>query len=523
MSKDKKKNNIFIKILHIIYFLVFLTLVIFIGIFIYIGINIASTDYYYGSSEVEEIKEEDKDLSEVSSFVMYEALKDVKSSNSISITLDETNMNYMLHALAKKLDFSICKVSNMYVSYNVKENNTYYYNLYIPAKVLFFKTSIVGTLEIENTDQFINLKISNLKLGKLDSSSFVVKDIFLKKFMPSFIDSIFSINNIESNISINNDLIIDINLSKESVSNKFSNSLNSINSIMGILYDTLEDSGKINYEFDSLVGANISLDDISNNDNDDLSNEISICKEKMVSLLGQVEDNSQRELIWYYLINGFDYLSDDEVTKLNKFDFSAVGITNIKDYKGIIDRDKETLDFNLSAHDILEIGLGNKKSLEFNIYESFINKEIRQNNSIGTTRLYVSKDNTDISFILLENIYTTLVNNKMYITCVLNINSKLVNINLSLEKTDNNSSLEFKLSNVELGDITIDKEKYGEILKFIKNFAQTSFMNIDSTNLSITFDFSYLYSSNLIDIINEIGFIKSYSVEDKKIILRYSI
>ena len=121
MAKDKeeketkKKHGPIFKLIRFIILLFFLILFIAIGLVIYLGINIVSSDNFTGNETVERIKSEDKSFNTVKNDILYDSFTTLSDSDTTySISLDEEEMNYLLHSVSKDISKN---VDNVYIIY----------------------------------------------------------------------------------------------------------------------------------------------------------------------------------------------------------------------------------------------------------------------------------------------------------------------------------------------------------------------------------------------------------------------
>ena len=540
-TQKKKKKNPIKRFFKILFSIIFLALVAVIGLVIYLVVNIASTTNYTGNESVEQIKSENKSLDVVSSYIMYDAINDIDSTKKVELSLDETNMNYLLHAVSQKIDFGSLNVSNIYTYYDSENPGTY--SFYMPMKWIFFKSCLYGTVNIEyveadssSSDELlsknhINLNFTNLTLGDLSTSNWLIKNIVLRFMNSSYLENIFTdvgILNTKASIDGSN---IKISLPTESITNLvFNNSTGKVLGLAQILYSNLDENGCINYEFDEKIGLECDCSNIllSTTSSSSIESDLASVKTNMNTLISNsVVSQSNSNLVFNYLVNGYDYLNDTDKKTILTYDLSSINLNDtesIEAYDGVINRNSETIDFTPELSDIKDLILGNTNSLGFKIYESYVNSKFKESDVIGTSLAFVNNLNDSFAYILIEDIYVDFTNSNMSINILLDINGVETNIQLNfVQNSEVTGKLLTNLNSVYLGNLAIDEDDYSSIISFIDESVDISFIVFDDELKSLTIDFSEMFSDLLNEVIEEYSLTNiTYSLNDGYILLTMS-
>ncbi len=525
-NRKKKRKGPIRRFFKFIFVVLFLLIILVIGVGIYLGVNIVTKDNYYGNETIQTIKKENKSLNYVTNYVIYDSISDASSDKKISISLDETNMNYLLNATSKTIDFGPLHVDNMYMYYD--NENLGNYKIYMPMSFLFFKTCAYGDATItydENTD-FIDINIKEMKLGKLSSDNWLIKQTVLRFFDANIIKDSFTKINVKSEVGIDGSKV-DIKLNGHDIIRLMLNSSsNSAMDLASILYQNLDDAKKVKYVFNDHIGIECELDGIaldsyaSNSIEDDLLN----IKNNMQTLLdNKICNENNTSLIWTYLVNGYNYLSDNDKTLIKKVDLKSIGIEKdkIENYTGVIDRQEETFDFDIDLKKALELANLVDKKIQFVVSESFFNSNIRQSELVGSTKAYISKDRNSFAYFIVEDVDVSFANELMSISILLDINGCEINISLELSQTNNLSKLETTLSSIKIGTLELNDDSCNTLLKFLDEKIELSFISIDAKNNNITIDFSNLYKKNLLDAIAVFEWDSYYDIVDDYITLTF--
>ncbi len=525
-ENKKKKRGPIRKIIHFICVLVVLLLVVAIGLIIYLAVNIVSNDNFNGSESVQAIAKENKDIKEVSNYIVCDSLNSLKDSdtNELNITLDETNMNYMLHSVSKTIDLSPLKVKNIYTTYNSDSN----YSIYVPVEFLFFKSCLYGTMDIKynSATNNIDINVSKLNLGKLSTNNFLIKNIALKAIKDETINQIFTSVGLESTTTVKGSEI-DVSIKSDSISKLIENKVSDTNlEIVDVVYNTLSISNNLSYTFTKEeIGLKANLNNAVGTSSRSLENDsLDDVKLQMNKLIrGGVVNKQNVSLVFNYLVNGYSFLSDEEKNAIKALDLSTIGLTSEESktkYKGIITRHDDKVKLYVDGLSFAKALLD--KKIELSVSEDSINHEIEKNKCVGLSKAFIDRSGNSFTYIIIEDIYTEIHDDNLDLNILLNINSKEVLISMNLNKINGQGKLVTKVNSIKLGNINVDKSEYKTVLKFLNNNISVDYFTIDDVNEQVTLDFKDRGSDNLIQLINDFEFSPEYVLSENKFSLVYS-
>lgn len=519
MSKDKeeseketkKKHGPIFKLIRFIILLFFLILFIAIGLVIYLGINIVSSDNFTGNETVERIKSEDKSFSTVKNDILYDSFTTLSDSNTTySISLDEEEMNYLLHSISKDISKN---VDNIYIYYSLDN-----YSLYMPVEWLFFKSCLVMDTKItySSSTDTIDLNITNLSLGKFGVSNYFVKTFVLPNLNAKFIDDTFKKFNLTTttdfdngniNISISSDDFINLILS------------NTSNDLYSVLYSTLKTNSKVSYSFTKdEIAINFDLTDAKElNNNHSLESSLTSVKTNMNTLLeNKIVNENNSNLVFNYLVNGYGYLSDDEKQEIKKIDLSSIAIKedNVESYTGIIERNSELIQAKFVVSDL------NKLSPGVVVSDDDLNKELNNQEVVGKSFVFLNMDSKKFTYVIIESIYTEISIDHVSVNILLNINSFETLIKLDFESVSGMEKLELSLQSSSIGSIAVDNSNSAAIMKYIESVVTTKMMYVNENN-NFVIDLSVYESERFKGALELLGFHSEYELEEEQIKISY--
>ncbi len=512
--KKKKKRGPIFRLFRFIIGLFFIVLILAIALVIYLAVNIVSSDNFTGNEMVERIKNENESLETVSNDIMYDSFTTLSDSNTTySISLDEEEMNYLLHSLSKEIGSN---VDNIYIYY--QEDGKY--SLYMPLEWMFFKSCLVmdASITYSSSTDTIDLNISNLSLGKFGVNNFFVKNLILPNFNEEYINKLFGQINLTTetkidgtniNVSVKSDDFINLILSKTD------------NSLYNVLYSTLKTDNDVSYTFTSEeIGINFELKDIKETSNThSIESNLTSVKANMNTLLeNKVVNAKNSDLVFNYLVKGYSYLTKEEKEEIESIDLSSISITsdNVKTYNGIIERNKDIL----SNKFIID----NLRVLDPSIVipEEDLNKEINNQELIGTSYIFLNKECSKFSYVIVESLYTQIYADKVSVNVLLNINSFETVVTLNFSKVNGDNYLELKLESASIGSISVDNSNSDVIMNYIENGLTTKMMYVNDNN-NFVIDLGVYESKEFKGALIFSYFHSVYDLEDGQVRISYKV
>ncbi|MGM9874148.1 MAG: hypothetical protein ACI31G_04490 [Bacilli bacterium] len=450
---------------------------------------------------------------------LFNSVNSTKDDGLIKIGGSEYGFNELLHSTIESsglLDESGDVISNYYIDI-AKEDIT----LTIDLKLSFFKTkakiTLTPTLQ-KNSDDYLSdcfiLKIKDLKVGRLGglyciAKSFILENVTDEDLEQSFKDSHLTIHSDLQNGELKyyvKDLITDAKslLSEQDFSGIFS-------SILSFSFENrlLDLSIKEN-EFISL---NLDINNLDDNSTyKTVDKETNVDFEPYINKLetvvnSNIINNENKEMMFSYLIYGFDYLTDEEKLIVNGVDLSSIGITVNSLYQGITYEDSVDLKTVINN----KITYSNPNESILKIDEDEFNGYLKLQDLIGYNFLLekeISENNFNYNYFAIDDFYINFLNDKLYLDIGFSVNGFDTSIFMDFMSINNNSNkILLSLSNVYFGNLTANEETIDLLFDIlVSNFSDTTgFLTVDKVNKTITIDLFSLFSQEIKDTIAMLG------------------
>lgn len=523
-NKKRKKRHPIRTFFRVIFGLVFVALILAIALVIYVGVNISTSENFNGSERVQQIAKEDRPTSQVTQNVLYDSLENLKNSstNEMDIALSEDNMNYLLHAASGKINLGKLKVKNIYMTYDSDSN----YTIYMPCEFLMIKSCVYASCTIKyiDTTDVVDMKINKINVGKLDTNNFIIKNFVLPNIDEASFENMFK--NLDLNAKCKIDKTgFDIKIPSRDILNKLTSSINS-NELFSVLFDTLNSQKKIGYSF---TKSNIGLSaDVSNAIEASLSDSIEAVlatpKANIQTLINsKIINMDNSSLVFNYLVNGYEMLSDNDKVLIKKIDLSSIGITsaNVESYPGVISRSDDHVNFDIDFVEAAQYLANREFTLQ--VHEDTINHEIEKNKCVGLASAVLNLSGDAYSYIVVEDINTRIHENYLDIVILLDVNSKETEVVIKLNKVNGEGKLVTNIDEITIGDLKVSESKYDTVLKFINANLNLKYLSVDLTNKQIVLDFKDCGNTNLVSLIERHKFTPEYKLVDGKFELVYTI
>ena len=212
---------------------------------------------------------------------------------------------------------------------------------------------------------------------------------------------------------------------------------------------------------------------------------------------------------------------EDQIKEnIKNIDLSSIGIENKETYLGIIVYDDKTIEdsFVEQIPNLEDFGSFNGFKLE----EKDWNNLFIQSNSVGQIYSFVREENDLLksSYIGIESMYIDIKNNSYTLYLLISINGKSLVISLDmLAPSSEGLNIISSIDSINLGSNSLKDEEIIKILDFLSIVIEDEWINIDSSNKSIGFDFGYIFNNNqnLKSLINNATNIETTFVEKENI------
>lgn len=393
------------------------------------------------------------------------AIQEAKTNHSISLSLDEDNLNQLLYLSFYKSLYTSAGdyVKDLYISI---EDSTYTFS--VAAEVPMFKTRLYITTKLEETineddhtqDQFL-FKIEDIKIGRLSGLSGIAMNLLNQYFPEDKLNQTFTSAGVQVKADYANkqltykvdDLTDDIitKLSGEGVSNALF-----VGAMRWFMNKRIL---QVDFNDDKKFTAKIALDNFASNTNfDNLTQELDIStgdyRDKLVALLNanSIQDDDNISNAFNYLFRGYEHCSSEAKTYIDNIDVSAANITDKTAYKGIGDEiltSEKSIEEYVSSHvDQAEI-LGSSHRITY-LNESEINDVLRTSSILGYNTLFtkVNADGTyTTSYVVVNDYHVDIKDNQLLVTVKLDINgfSTHLFLNYSLGEMDSENPYKINL------------------------------------------------------------------------------
>ncbi|MBP5648635.1 MAG: hypothetical protein J6X29_01345 [Clostridia bacterium] len=463
-----------------------------------IGINI----YDETDNSSAEIVSSEKVIGEVLSDYMTEALSKSTTEHEVALVMSEEETNYLLNAIRKEISIPFLNIKAMYAIYN--DNSTVTFEA--PFSFFGFRSVLKGdadlTLSREGT---LMLSLNEISIGKLKSTDFLVK------FFLGFINT----EDISKALA-ENGIHMDMTLSEGKLTAKMDkdNLIETVESIAGesgklfgaILGISLGNSElfEIKFNDDDVIGAVLHLNDLKCNESIPFDLEtgtenMTIVKEKIVSLIRLGTVNYENvSLVADFLVRGYDALDDEAKDKIDKMDFSSIGITHARFYDGIVERSALTMAKIFLEAAVPDAGLVTiiaRGYYDITISESSFNELLNSLPFIGTSFAFSSSDKC--AAITISSMFAEFRDDELSLKLIADINGENCICEVSAIRQDNKDAvLELRITSMNLGRIEVSKADRTKLLEYLEGVLGADYLKIDAEGQVLTLDFTeYLNSS----------------------------
>ena len=232
-----------------------------------------------------------------------------------------------------------------------------------------------------------------------------------------------------------------------------------------------------------------------------INDSLSLVESKVEQLLkNQIINNTQTNLVYLYVLNGYDVLEDEDKEKIKEINLSSIGITNNEDYKGIINKDAISMSEYISTKPI-DYTLGTT-SINLEIEESILNSIITNNDIIGSSYAFGHDESNEkyshqVSYIVIEDLIMDLKENNIELDFIINVHGYRIGIHANFIANEHSGLIiEGKLTNLLLGSIELNEKQQIDVLKYLDTVIKEEWLSISSESEIITLNFSNFVSSN---------------------------
>ena len=489
----------------------------------------------------QDIIDADKSSTEVIQDATYDALETTKDDNStLSFGFTEYSMNELLYSLTKGLSeqIQVLEIKGVYSEYN--EDGSFTLNA--PLELYSFKSRLSAKIKVKDTNESISLTLSDLKLGKISSSNFIIKKIIDEALDPQII---------EDAINDNSDIDVDVTYDDGKLSLSIMN-----NDFFSLIQDNFADDGELggmvstlvdvaknnpdlyDVSFDSNIkGFKINLSYLESEVDSDYSFEVRCNMDKDEnSVVANVETllkastitEDQLNAVINYLVRGYDALESNEQVIIDAVDLSSIGISNSdkKTHKGIVERDDGDLSEYIE-NNMPTLSISNPEA-EIKISNKQLNALVDDEAFIGTTTAFTNT-NLDVNYITIGNVYIktsvgtindtdTTEYGKLDAFVIIDLNGKEIQAHLALHTVTagSNYKLTTYLDSINMGNITLTSDQAFSIFSDLNDMLGIEgFMTLNTVDRSILLDFTeYFAASPTAVAADDLGITNTLSIKE---------
>lgn len=419
---------IFIVIASLIGFFVFTTVVS--GVLITAGVAVTGYIFLKDDQTKELNINEDFNIKDMGNNIIVDALDYTTSEETIKVAVTEDDINNVIAWGVSQIGLK----DNKYVkkAYVDIQGTKYTFYVDLNAVILNTRLKIVTTLEEDVENESFVFTIDDVGLGKVGG---IFKPI--ASFATSFIKDEVIDEFVEST-----GLSMQIDKKNLSITYKKDDLMKDIHKMMGEeaggyffdIIDTFieEDVANFNFQSNNFIELNVDLTKFETNElvTDDAGHlkiqpqEITAnCKNNLEALINNhaiSPENDDLNLIFSYLFNGYDPLSDEEKAIIDTKDFTSIGITDNSSYvptyaSGFVPNSDDAYLNNRMNESLMtfEDLLHGEREVTL-LTETDLNNYIAGRNIIGfTTLLHRNTENGyKVNYLCVDNFYSNIYQNE---------------------------------------------------------------------------------------------------------------
>ena len=527
-TKKKKKKSPIRKFFTGLFFLL-LIVVIILGIFYFLLFDNTKKDLNLRDNYTTE---------DFTQETIYNALKDTESEKAVKFEVSEQTINDMLNLATKNFSSATGgAVEQIYV--DIDDNN---YTFVLKVKYMFAETRVIldTTIAPDENNEAIAFTIKDAKVGKLGGFLGLGFTILNRFVDDATINSALA----SSGLSLKCDLkyhrltyryddIIDdfIKMLNASGSTSDSETIDVQNDFLTPVLEIVKANNLLSLG-DSKDTFQVKLDISNMSYNDKYTDkknaryDVSSKIEDIEKLLNNsVITSDKAQTLANYLVFGYYSITDDEKTYIDSVDLSSIDINDKKAYTPLVNNTPDNLKLKFLSH--ASSSVLPTPSLNSYLTEDEINTSFYSSNIIGNTTPIVTNfdGKYHVEYMTIDDIYTNILDGKIYINIDININGYVISIALD-NSHDNEENIKDYTINLKTEDIYIGSYKANDKLKnsFLKYLKQATYGNdlfqVDPSTdtLSISFK-SYITDPTLSSVISSLSTTKAKftgtSIDDK--------
>lgn len=474
------------------------------------------------------------ELEEIVNRSIVDSVTLTEEDEKISITLDEDDLNQLLHNAYLEMDENVKQyIKQIYVDV---ENNKFTFYVSVSVPMMQTKLGIETTIKEENDEIYFN--ITNLKLGRIGGLFDFAKTILPNVINDDLFNNLFSQTGLSIKSDITNKRLIYSEDDVISDIKKLAGSNGDMEVFVPFI-DTFKTNNLIDLDFENYNGIALLIDikPLENNElydfclsEDHLDLDIMKYREDITKLVNNdVIAATYIDDCLSYLIHGYQDIDEGEFKTLleaNPKLLSSIGINNALTYVGlnlphgvkISDSFEQYMSENYAN---LQHSIANNENCTLTLVdEKDIDNFLKSSPCIGyTTSLYYLNENNEyvVNFICITDLYCNIVNDSLYFIIDISFNGCLTKIILDMEILDfTNTEFTLHAKNILYGTKNIEEHLVDYVFDLLNQaFKKDNTTSIDTSNKSITINYSNaLIESGIQNLLNAVG---QYEIQTKLI------
>lgn len=503
MAKNgsKKKMNIFLKILLIILGVVFGLLILLI-ILLYAFFFDSSKINYVGDNNPNQTS----DIKDIAQNKIVDGFNKTKETGMITVSVSQDDLNSVFYNVKSKIEKEIpnpLKMTSLGIDIN---DNEYVFSVSLDATSIF-KTRLYIHCSLneitENNVDLYEFKINKVQLARAGFLSNPAMNLVKKFVSNDTINQAFKDNKLSLKADLDNnritysknDLLKDIT---SMVSSGGESSLSEAFISTAFEYNLF----KTDFYKDHAINFSVDLNKMAKNAiyTEDTRG-IHIDNTKLANNLVSLMDNNKFpvtsdnvNLVMHYFLNGYASSSSQAKAFVEDKDFSSIGISDVKAYKGA----NESLDINFNEEikkQINQINIDQLLGKEARIAsfpEDQLSEVLLHSGLFGYSSIFYQKGSDNkyhLAYMTIDNCYCQIQDNKFSIIFQMNMNGFKTSIIIDTTPSEmQNYKINLNINKILLGEIEIGGELKSFIYDIIENGLKNnseSWISFDKQNATL--------------------------------------
>lgn len=447
----------------------------------------------------EKVVSDNKSSMVIINTALQKSAKNVENTDNIDFKLDEEDLEYLFYSIVTSIKFPNEAVKLTGANVDVVDEK---YTLQISGQLGAFKTVITSNIDLNETHGNFTITLNSLKLGKVNLLGVGKK--LLSFTNDATIEEALHNANIFCDINLEN---LCITFTKDNIKRMLLTSLNQdhVGELFSVVVDVFLDNSSLlefNLGTQNLLGFTLHLASLKTTRQVQYTYNHEDVKEKCESLLkNKTITLEQVNVVFNYLVNGYEDLEDENKQIIDEIDFSSIGIDNKSTYSGIMyHSEKDLADYindgtNFTLSDVLLNG-----KFDLLISDDNLNNILQSTLPfIGFSYAFANDETNEIGYLVIEQFNIKCIENKLQIDLISTINTVKVYIEIIIDCNEENDGLSVtgSINNIRLGSNELSASQKDDLLKYLEYaFYSVDWMKFNASENKVVLDFSKAVSEN---------------------------